>query len=106
MFVIIVRVFFRNLINSICFLGATAGLGQQQQFQLLLNSLNQCCQLIWHQQCELSSLRESFLNVSIFTQIFYLEIALQLNYSIIKLGSLTTQIAEILKFQLFYFFTF
>lgn len=36
---------------------ATASQWQQQQ--LLVHSLNQCCQLIWHQQRELSALKEA-----------------------------------------------
>ncbi|RZF31848.1 hypothetical protein LSTR_LSTR009495 [Laodelphax striatellus] len=35
---------------------------QQQQLpinQLLVNSLNQCCQMIWHQQCELMAVKEA-----------------------------------------------
>lgn len=32
---------------------------QWHQHQLLINSLNQCCQLIWHQQRELAGLRQA-----------------------------------------------
>ncbi|XP_054267464.1 pericentriolar material 1 protein-like isoform X1 [Macrosteles quadrilineatus] len=36
-----------------------ASAGQWQQQQLLVHSLNQCCQLIWHQQHELAALKET-----------------------------------------------
>lgn len=47
------------------------------QHQLLVNSLNQCCQLIWHQQRELAGLRQALAMVCLLRGFFKFTIYLR-----------------------------